>query len=445
MAYEFRLPDLGEGIAEGELLKWLVKEGDKVEEHQEICEVETDKAVVQVPSPRAGTVLKLHAKPGDTVETGEVLCTIGEKGEKPVKVKAPKAEREVKDPEEKPKKQKKEEKKTEKPKGPKRVPAGAVGELEEAPDEEPERKAPKVKPKEKKPEKAVKALPAVRKLAQEMDVDIAAIEGSGAGGRITEDDVRAASGREEKLKEKRAPSVSFEKFGRVLRVPLKGVRKTIAENMVKSLRTAAHVTHTDMADVTELWEYRKKEKKVAEEKGIKLTFLPFVVKACVLALKEFPYVNSSLDDKSGDIVIKQYYNIGIAVDTPHGLMVPVIKHADSRTIFEVAKEIWRVAELARTREIKLKDLQGGTFTITNIGSLGGWFATPIINHPEAAILGLGRIQDMTAPMDGKLVARKMLPLSLSFDHRVIDGALAAKFVNEVKRHLEDPDALFMGY
>lgn len=446
MAYQFRLPDLGEGIAEGELLKWLVKVGDTVEEHQEIAEVETDKAVVQVPSPRSGKILELNAQPGDTVQVGEVLCTIGREGEKVSQAKVkPKSKKEVE-----------EEAKSEKPKkkGPKHVPAGAVGELEEAPEEdsgesegetvEPSRKGKAgLQPPKKAPEPKVKALPAIRKLAQELSVNLAEIKGSGPGGRITEDDVRQASGKAEKAPG--APSISFEKFGRVLRIPLKGVRKTIAENMARSLQTAAHVTHMDMIDVTRLAEIREKEKKIAEEKGVKLTFLPFIVKACVLALKKFPYVNASLDDNTQEIVIKQFYNMGIAVDTPHGLMVPVVKHADSRTIYEVAREIWRVAELARTREIKLKDLQGGTFTITNVGSLGGWFATPVINYPEAAILALGRIQDMAVPVEGEIHIRKMLPVSLSFDHRIIDGALAAKFVNEIKIHLEDPDALFMGY
>ncbi len=438
MAFEFRLPDLGEGIAEGELVKWLVSEGSKIEEHDEIAEVETDKALVKVPSPKSGVVLKLHAKAGEKVKVGEVLCTIGEAGEsvKEVKLEAKAAPKQAV--------------KKEEPKAPPKrhtVPAGAVGELEEAPEEEEVRKVEPVKKVQiktptKTAEPVVSALPAVRKLAKDMGVDISQVKGSGPGGRITEDDVRKGSGKTEKA---RAPTVEFERFGRVLRIPLKGVRKTIAENMSKSLKTAAHVTHTDLADVTKLAELRAKEKVVAEKKGVKLTFLPFIVKACLLALKEFPYVNSSLDDENSDIIIKQYYNIGIAVDTPHGLMVPVIKHANEKTIMEVAREIWRVAELSRTREIQLKDLQGGTFTITNVGSIGGWFATPVINWPEAAILALGRIQDMAVPVDGKLEIRKVLPLSLSFDHRIIDGAMAAKFVSEIKMHLEDPTALFMGY
>jgi len=416
VSFDFRLPDLGEGIAEGEIVKWVVKEGDKVEEHQEIVEIETDKAVVQVPSPKSGVVLKTFGNPGDKVKVGDVLCTIGEAGEKVREVKL-----EVKP-------------------APKRVPAGAVGELEVAPEEE----APKVIPvaPKKAAEPVVAALPAVRKLAQDMGVDVTKVQGSGLGGRITEDDVRRAAGKVER--EVRGPIVTFEKFGRVLKLPLKGIRRTIAENMSHSLKTAAHVTHMDYADVTKLADFREKEKVIAEEKGVKLTFLPFIVKACLLALKSYPYVNSSLDEEKGDIVIKQYYNIGIAVDTPHGLMVPVIKSANEKTILEIARDIWRMAELSRTREIELKDLQGGTFTITNIGSLGGVWATPVINWPECAILALGKICEKAIPIDGKIEIRKMLPMSLSFDHRIIDGAMAAKFVSEIKRHLENPDSLFMG-
>jgi len=228
-------------------------------------------------------------------------------------------------------------------------------------------------------------------------------------------------------------------------MPLKGIRKTIADNMTQSLHTAAHVTHMDTCDITLLHQYKEHEKEAAENKGVHLTLLPFIVKACTLALKEFPWLNASLDDAKGDIVLKQYFNIGFAVDTPHGLMVPVIKNANEKTIIEIGRDIYKFAELSRTREIELKDLQGGTFTITNIGSLGGTFATPIINYPEVAILALGKSYDAVVPTEGKLAIRKLLPVSLSFDHRLIDGAMAAKFVNEIKRHLENPDALLMGY
>lgn len=422
MSFEFRLPDLGEGIAEGEIIKWLVKAGDKVEEHQEIVELETDKAVVQVPSPKAGTILQTFGKTGDKVKVGEVLCSIGEQGEKPMKVSV--AEKNVEVP---------------KKKGSSTV----IGELEEAPEEEEVKKVELRTPK-KSVEAVVAVLPSIRKLAQDLNVDLSQVKGSGADGRITEDDVRQASGKSVKS-ESKGPTVSFERFGRVIRLPLKGIRKTIADNMVESLSTAAHVTHMEYIDVTKLAGFREKEKEECEKKGVHLTFLPFVVKACTLALKEFPYVNSSLDDEKQEIVLKQYYHIGIAVDTPAGLMVPVVHNANEKSILEIARDIWRTAELARTREIQLKDLQGGTFTITNVGSLGGEFATPVINHPECAILALGRISDKPVVIDGKIVIRKILPVSLSFDHRIIDGALAAKFVEEIKKHLADPGNLLMGY
>ncbi len=426
---DFRLPDLGEGIAEGEVIKWLVKEGDIVEEHQPILEVETDKALVQVPSPEAGKIVSINARAGEKVHVGDVLCVIGDEtaSVKPQKKAEP---------------PKKEAAASATPK--KKGSVSVIGELEEAPDEgETKIQAPK---QVSKSVSNVQALPSVRKLSDEMGVDLTNVKGTGPGGRVTEDDVRRASGQAQKPAAKSAgPTVAFEKFGRVLRIPLKGIRKTIAENMSKSLQNAAHVTHTDWIDITNLAALKDKEKAAAEDKGVKLTFLPFIVKAVVLALKEFPYLNSSLDDASGEIVIKQYYNIGIAVDTPNGLMVPVIKSPNEKTLIEIGREIFRVAELARTREIQLKDLQGGTFTITNIGSIGGIFATPIINYPECAILGLGRAFDMAVPVDGDIKIRKMLPVSLSFDHRIVDGAMAAKFANEIKRRLEDPDALLMGY
>jgi pyruvate dehydrogenase E2 component (dihydrolipoamide acetyltransferase) len=421
---DFRLPDLGEGIAEGEIIKWLIKEGDIVEEHQPIVEVETDKALVQVPSPEAGKIVSINARAGEKVHVGDVLCVVGDETAS-VKPQV---------------------KKVEQPQVPKKKGSvSVIGELEEAPDEETKVQIPKSVSKQS--QSNVQALPSVRKLADEMGVNLDNVKGSGPSGRISEDDVRRASGQTQKptAQPKSGPTVAFEKFGRVLRIPLKGIRKAIAKNMTASLQTAAHVTHTDWVDITNLTALKDKEKAAAEDKGVKLTFLPFIVKAVVLALKEYPYLNSSLDDASGEIVIKQYYNIGIAVDTPNGLMVPVIKSPNEKTLIEIGRDIYRVAELARTREIQLKDLKGGTFTITNIGSIGGIFATPIINYPECAILGLGRAFDMAVPQDGEIKIRKMLPISLSFDHRIVDGAMAAKFANEVKRRLEDPDALLMGY
>jgi pyruvate dehydrogenase E2 component (dihydrolipoamide acetyltransferase) len=425
MAYDFKLPDLGEGIHEGEIKKWLVKVGDTLKEHQPIAEVETDKAVVDLPSPKSGKVLAIHYKEGDTVKVGDVVITIGDEGEtaskpaaQPTRLSVPPARKIAKGA------------------------TGAVGELEEAPDED---ETPAPQPVPKSDVTIVSALPAVRKLATELGVDVTRVHGTGPGGRITEADVRNASGRAPPAAaiEKKAPRITFEDYGRVLRIPLKGLRRTISENLTRAFQTTVPVTHMDEIDVTELWAIRQKRKKIAEDKGYPLTFLPFVAKACVIALKEHPYVNSSLDDASGDIVVKQYFNIGFAVDTTDGLIVPVIKGCDQKSILDIAKDLYARAEETRNREIKLDNLKGGTFTITNIGTIGGTHATPIINHPECAILALGAIQDKVVVREGKAVIRKILPVSLTFDHRIIDGAEAARFVNDVKKHIEDPSLMLL--
>jgi len=426
MAYEFKLPDLGEGIHEGELVKWLVKEGDTVKEHDNIAQIETDKALVEVPTPKSGTILKLHVKEGEKIKVGETLMTIGAKGEKAAKAPAKEAPKKVVAPVKK------------KVVGKKLAPT-VIGEIEEAQDV-----TKHVEIKREKARSAVQAVPAARALAKELNIDLSTIKGTGPGGVITMADIKGPAGKPTVTgKPVSAPKVTFEKYGRVLKIPFKGVRKKIAENMVLSEHTAVHVTHMDEIDVTKLWDVRKEKKPIAENQGFPLTFLPFIVKSCCIGLKEQPYMNSSLDEESSAIVVKQYFNIGIAVDTTEGLMVPVVKGAEKRSIMDIAKEIYKLAEQARDRSIKLDDLQGGTFTITNIGSLGGTYATPIINYPEVAILAIGRIYDKPHIADGKISVRKVLPVSLSFDHRVVDGAYAAKFVNTIKKHLEDPNLLLL--
>jgi pyruvate dehydrogenase E2 component (dihydrolipoamide acetyltransferase) len=271
------------------------------------------------------------------------------------------------------------------------------------------------------------------------------VHGTGSAGRITEADVRNASGKAPPAGTvvRTAPRITFEDYGRVLRIPLKGLRKTISENLTRAFQTTVPVTHMDEIDVTALWDIRQKRKKMAEDKGYPLTFLPFVAKAAVIALKEHPYVNASLDDASGEIVVKQYFNIGFAVDTTDGLIVPVIKGCDQRSILDIAKDLYLKSEATRSREIQLEDLRGGTFTITNIGTIGGTHATPIINHPECAILALGAIKDEPVVVEGKVEVRKILPISLTFDHRIIDGAEAARFANDLKKHLEDPALMLL--
>ena len=437
MAFEFKFPDIGEGLTEGEIVRWLVKEGDEIKEGEPLVEVETDKALAEIPAPRTGVILKILAKEKEVVKVGQVIVVIGEKGETLAAA-------------------------------PPKPSVGVVGELEEAPEEAPAaaekvppRKAAEEVPPRAKIEKEVGrptpekptpageralATPAIRALARELGVDINKVQGTGPEGRVLEKDLRQAA----EAKAKPAEEVKeikkarkYDLYGFVERIPLRGVRRSIAKAMVKSIYTAPHVSAMDDADVTELWRIREKEKKVAESKGIKLTILPFIIKAVVTGLTDHPYLNATLDDENEEIVLKKYINIGLATDTPEGLMVPVVKLAKEKSIFELAQELTQLTEKARNRTIDLADLKGGTFTITNYGAVRGIYGTPIINHPEVAILGVGRIQDRPVIRDGKVVVRKILPLSISFDHRVVDGAEAARFLNTVILRLEDPDLILL--
>ena len=406
MVYEFKFPDLGEGIVEGEIRKWLVKQGETVEQDQPLAEVETDKAVVELPSPQPGTILKLHRKEGSIIKVGEVLATIGEKGEVVPTT-------------------------TEKK-------SSIVGELPE-PEEEPSEIA-RIAEQAK-----ILATPAVRGLAKELSIDISSIKGSGPQGRVTEEDVRsAASTPEPAAPTKRRIAPKFDLYGYVERVPVRGVRRVTAKRMMESQTKAAHVTAMEIADVTELYDIREKLKiSFKDNDKPKITYLPFIIKAVVEALKQSPLLNSTYSEESEEIIIKKYYNIGFAVATEEGLLVPVIKGADLKNIKELADEIQKLTELASSRKIDLADLNGGTFTITNYGVFGGTYGTPIINYPEVAILGTGRIMDAPMVKDGEIKIRKALHLSLSFDHRVLDGAEAARFMNTLKSKLENPVTLLV--
>ena len=416
MAYEFKFPDIGEGLTEGEIVRWLVKEGDALKEGAPLVEVETDKALAEIPSPKTGVVLKILAKEKEIVKVGQVIVVLGEKGESAAAA-------------------------VQKP-----ASVGVVGELEEAPEEAP---AVSVTTETKKPllvSAHALAAPAVRALGKELGVEIDQVKGSGPEGRVLEKDVRQAAeakGKPVETEKKPAKVKKYDLYGYVERIPLRGVRRSIAKAMVKSIYTAPHVTTTDEADVTELWKMREKEKKAAEKKGIKLTILPFIIKSVIAGLTEHPYLNATLEDENEEIVLKKYYNIGVAADTPEGLMVPVVKNAKDKSIFQLAEELTQLTEKARKRTIDLADLKGGTFTISNYGAVGGIYGTPIINHPEVAILGVGKIKDMPVVKDGKIEIRKILHLSLSFDHRVVDGAEAVRFLNTVIEHLEDPDLILL--
>jgi len=392
MAFEFNFPDLGEGIAEAELRRWLVKAGDRVAEHQPLLEVETDKAVVDIPSPRAGTISAIHRREGETVLTGELLVTIDEPSEQPLL-------------------------------RPRSV--GIVGELPEGEE------LPVTAPAE---EAKVRATPLVRKLARERGIDLQQLKGSGPHGSISVADLD------------RGPQTlpqAAQDFGPVERQPLRAMRRTIARNVLAAQSQAASVTTMEEADLSELWELRRREQPDVEAMGSHLTFLPFFIKAAQHALREFPLLNAAIDDDSATVILKKYYHFGIAVETDDGLMVPVIRDVDKKSVIELAAEIQRLGERARTRTIALDELKGNSFTITNFGHFGGLFATPIINLPDVAILGFGRIAERAWVHQGEIAIRRILPISLTFDHRISDGAEAARFLAKVVHFLEDPARLFI--
>jgi len=390
MPYEFRLPDLGEGIADVELRRWLVKDGDRVAEHQPLLEVETDKAVVEVPAPHAGIVAGIHRHEGDIVVVGEVLLTIVGEGEEPAKGS---------------------------------LLAGIVGVLPEAENEE---RAP-VKSE-------VMATPQVRKLAREKGIDLREIRGSGPHGSVTREDLETYGA---------ASAKPGEDFGLVERIPLRGVRRAIARNVLASQRLTAFVTGMEEADVTDLVALRNREQHEVEAHGAHMTYLPFFIKAVQHALREHPFLNASIDDATETIILKKHYHFGIAVDTPDGLMVPVIRDVDKKSVIELAEELQSLGLKARERTISREELRGSSFSITNFGHFGASFATPIINWPDVAILGCGRIAERPWVYGGEITIRKILPLSLTFDHRITDGADASRLLAKIVRYLEDPALLLI--
>lgn len=413
---EFRFPDVGEGITEGTVKKWLVKEGDPVEEDQVMAEVETDKAVVEMPAPVAGTILRIHVQEDEVVRVGQVLVVIGEQGEavpEPSAAPAPAAP----------------------VTGPAPAPAATVPSATAA------RAAPAATAA---PGTRARATPKVRRHARQKGIDLATVTPTGSGGRITEADVdRAheamqAAAATAPAKPSMKVKLNYDFYGHIKHRPFKGLRKVIADNMVESKYTAPHATAMEEVDTTALFELRQEMRAEAEGEGVKLTFLPFIVMATVKALREHPSLNSTLDEEEADIIIKEYANIGIAVDTDEGLMVPVLKRAEHKDLWQIAREVEGLTERARSRKIDLADLKGGSFTISNYGSVGGMYGVPIINFPEAAILGVGRMRDVPRVVDGEIVARKVMGLSVSFDHRIVDGAEVAGFINTLKYLFENP-------
>lgn len=441
MAKEFKLPDLGEGLSEATLVDWKVKEGDVIRSDQVLAEVETDKAVSELPSPFAGKVLKLHFKPGDTVPVGAVIVTFEAAEAKASTAGSARSAAAAAAPRTNP--------------GPTPARAATPGDGRDKPAEA-SRPAAAVAPRTG----PVLAAPATRKLARELNVNIELVRGTGPGGRITAEDVRAfaAGGGRALVSEELVESAGvadaalaiqrpmlpdFSQFGQVERQKVSAIRKRIAQRMVISQQTAASVTHVDEADITLLEEGRAQAKKRAEEKGVRLTLLPYLVKAVVAALKKRPVFNASYDDDKQEIVYKKYFHVGIAVDSPQGLLVPVVRDADKKSVADIAREIVDLAERARDGKLTAEQMRGGSFTITNIGAIGGLSFTPVINWPEVAILGAGRIYPAPAIENGQLTTRKKLPLCLTFDHRVIDGADAARFVNDVREYLGNPLLLLL--
>jgi pyruvate dehydrogenase E2 component (dihydrolipoamide acetyltransferase) len=467
MTFEFRLPDIGEGIAEGEIVKWLVKEGDQVKEDDIIAEVQTDKAVVEIPSPVNGKVLKLHAKEGEVVRVGSVLVTFAtEEATTQVDGQPQTADEKPADQNQFAIAEQALEKSAAKPVPPSIQPPEPAQKNQPAGGEQPAADDDKQPPASAPGRAMILATPAVRKYAREKGVDLSLIQGTGRHGQITREDVdralrAAASEASEGSKEAGTKATATvlqepvpataaaqqasreEDAAREHRVPLRGVRRAVAESMVRSKYTAPHVTIMDEVDVSQLVALRTRLKPRAEEQGIKLTYLPFVIKALIAAARRFPEINASLDDEAQEIVYKHEYNIGIATATEQGLIVPVIHQADRKSILQLAQAIQVLAQKARERKISLEELRGGTISITNIGSAGGLFFTPIINHPEVAILGVGRITEKPVVRSGQILVAPVMSLSLSFDHRVIDGELAQRALNYIKELLKDPENLLM--
>jgi len=424
MNVEFKLPPLGENVESGDIVSVLVREGDVIAANDGVLELETDKAVVEIPCPVAGKVKKVHVVKGGTVRVGDVLLTLEAEVAEP-------APEETKPPQPTP------------------------------PEPAAKKKARAAKPEAVEAPAPPPAGPEARRLARELGVDLARIRGTGKDGRISVEDVRAAAVAarqpstpppvEEGVPAQpgtREPAVppgelGQDAYGPVRRQPLSRIRRTIAAQMVKSAGTIPHVTNFDDADITDLERLRKTVPPAYLGPTIKLTMMPFVLKAVALSLRQHPVLNASLDEEKEEIVYKQYINLGVAVDTPRGLVVPVLRNVDHLGILQIARELTLLAARARAAEFGVEELRGGTFTVSNLGAVGGVYSTPIINHPEVAILLSGRARWMLVGHEGKIEPRLMLPLSLSYDHRVVDGAAAGRFLNEVIDYLRTPAKLLL--
>jgi pyruvate dehydrogenase E2 component (dihydrolipoamide acetyltransferase) len=435
MATEFTLPDLGENIASGDVVTVFVSEGDVIKPGQALLEVETDKAVIEVPCPPGGRIEKVLVKKGDTVKVGQALVVLGAAGAAPAAPSKPAAAAAAPQP------AAARQPAAPAPAAPFAAPPVAPAAVEAprpvAPQPEPVAATATVDP----------AGPAVRRLARELGVDLARVRGSGPAGRIVREDViaavRQASSAAPTSRPRAASGTERDDWGPIRREQMSRMRKTIAANMVRSVSTIPHLTNFDDADVTELERLRKESAAEYAKSNLKLTALAFVVKAVSLSLRQHPAINATIDPEKGEIVYKEYVSIGLAVDTPRGLVVPVLRDCDELSIPQIAQAISETAEKAKNAQYGVEDLRGGTFTISNLGAVGGAYSTPIINWPEVAILLLGRSRKMPVVHEDRIEPRLMMPLSLSYDHRLVDGAMAARFLSEVIGYLESPGRLLL--
>jgi pyruvate dehydrogenase E2 component (dihydrolipoamide acetyltransferase) len=422
MEFEFRLPDIGEGVAEGEVVQWFVKEGDPIAEDAPLVSVLTDKANVEIPSPKAGRVARIHAQVGEKVKVGGLLVTIDTEGGAPSPAGVPAA--------------------------PSPTVRGSTPVISSAsaPAGSPPPSTPAAGPRE--PSDRVLASPYLRRLAAERGLDLRAVTGSGPGGRITEADLDAGAKPGVPTPPPSGPAVpparaEGDPTDLLTRVPIRGIRRAIADRMTISTHTAAHFTYVEEVDVSELVVLRERMAKHVEKQGGKLSYLPFFVKAVVAGLRAHPRMNATMDDARSELVLHSAFNIGIATAAPEGLLVPVVHGADGKSVLELSREIADLAERGRAGKLSLPEMKGGTFTITSLGALGGVLATPILNYPEVAIMGVHKIQrrPMYRP-DGTIGPADLMNLSVSLDHRVLDGIEGAQFLATVKSNLEEPHQMF---
>lgn len=458
MAVEFKLPELGENIEEAEVAELLVQEGDEISAEQSVMELETEKAVVELPCPHAGRISKVHVSAGDTIKVGDVVLTVEEDGEAPSEEEAegkeeavePKEDETAKEDEaeadkaeKKPEKEETEEAEAEKP-------AKKEETEEKAPAAREKKEQPSAKAEETEREKPPPpAGPATRLLARKLGVDLEQVTGTGSNGRITQEDVEQfvhdrMTG--ERPSSDGAPAAApklpdFSKFGEVERQKLSKLNRTAVDQLSRSWDVIPHVTQHELTDVTDLEAARKQFLEAADDGTPKITMTAIAVKACAQMLKEFPRFNASFDAETSELVLKKYVHIGVAVDTEAGLVVPVIRDADEKTLRDVAGEMIDLADKARERKLSMEQMQGASFTITNLGGIGGTSFTPIVSWPEVAILGMSRYQKQPALTNGQWQERLMLPLSLSYDHRVINGADAARFIVRLAKILQSAFAL----